>query len=114
MKIRNWHSVFAEKKLHSTGMLDDFEFTAPTLTTTGCTPVGALAGTRTLIWYSPTYPGARPANRTSAGWPPICTVGLVLTGERVVVDAGSPLAGWLFTGPSPFVYRLITLPRLAL
>jgi hypothetical protein len=59
----------------------------------GWFPVPIFVGTVTFTWYSPTNPGASPANWTGAGCPPIVTVTALAVWEYIVDDAGSPLAG---------------------
>ena len=46
-------------------------------------------------------PGVRPLNWTTAGWPATVTVGSSVVRARGEDGAGSPVAGWLLTGPRP-------------
>src|SRR4051812_27146504 len=83
-----------------TAMVTLLELVEPWLTTTGTAlPPGAFAGIVTLIWYSPTEPGASPANVTVAGTPPTVAVGSGDTEE--FPPAASPVAGRLLTAPNP-------------
>jgi hypothetical protein len=91
-----------EVPLHRTAIVTVLEVTPPTEITTGIAdPVATPAGTCTLTWYSPTAPGASPANSTGASIPPIVTVGVVVVDEIIVLEAGVPLGGGLVTAPSP-------------
>ena len=83
-------------------MVTVFEVAPPIEIDTGTAlPPGAPGGTCTFTWYSPTAPGERPENKTGAKTPPMLTVGVVVVGARVVIDAGAPVAGWLVTAPRP-------------
>jgi len=45
--------------------------------------------------------GVSPEKSTLAGAPPIVTVGVIVVHESGAARAGSPVAGWLVTGPKP-------------
>ena len=67
-----------------------------------CVPVGAVPGITTLTWYSPMLPGVRPLNTNWVELLPIVTLaGTFVLANGPVAAVGSPLAGWLSTGPSP-------------
>jgi len=78
---------------------------------TCCGPAPMPVGTVAFTWYKSANPGARPLNVTVAGCPPMVIVGLVTVVE-VLSGAGQPLAGWLWTGPSPLRNNATVLPRV--
>ena len=86
---------------------------APIRSTTGTFPVDASPlGTRALICRSPANPGAAPAERMSAGYPPTVSVtGSVGFGSGSAAGWPSTAAG--FSTPSPVAYRVTIDPRAA-
>ena len=75
-------------------MVTVFEVEPPIEITTGTAlPSADASGTTTLTWYSPTYPGARPANNTEADAPPTVTVGSLVVVESGLPGPGDPVAG---------------------
>src|SRR5690242_18623062 len=93
------------------------EATPPTVTTTDCEPVGALAGTTKLICEAPSRPDATPANKIGAGTPPTVTA----TGSRgcgskligVAAKGDAPVASAGETEPSPVTNARRMSPRRA-
>src|SRR5271169_4409674 len=81
--------------------------TPPTVTTTGCGPNGAFAGTVKLICVTPARPVGTPANARVAETPPtVSAMGWRAAGnfEIAVPDAGvAPVANVGFKSPSPVV-----------
>src|SRR5689334_23529190 len=72
----------------------------PIDTVTGYVP-GASDGTTTFSAYNPPNPGVSPLKGTwVAACVPNITTGVGVS-AYVPAGAGSPLAGWLLTGPSP-------------
>ena len=83
-------------------MVAAFEGTPPIVNTIGTSgPVGAPAGTCTLIWYRPTYPGASPEKLTVAGTPPTVTVGVARVVASGLTGPAEPGAGRFETSPRP-------------
>src|SRR5205814_5687544 len=81
----------------------------PTVTTSGKSPE-VRAGTRSSICSSPTPPGARPANRTSADSPPSVAVsGWTGVATGAPGDC-APVATGGSTGPCPVMYTVIQPP----
>jgi hypothetical protein len=56
-------------------------------------PGTTAAGTTAFTWYNPTIPGVKPAKLTTAGNPPMVTVGANVVLESGVATAAAPLAG---------------------
>src|SRR5689334_18133809 len=71
-------------------------------------PVGVPAGRPTLIWFTPTNCGDRPAKTTVAALPPTSTVGVVVAVRSLSSDA-APLDGVASTAPRP-VQRMTRPP----
>src|SRR5215471_14120388 len=91
--------------------------TPPTVTTTGCTPVGAASGITKLIWEAPTRPEATPTNTMRADAPPTVTVtGSSGCGNRLMGVSKNGVAPSVSTGetePSPVMNASSVSPRLA-
>ena len=64
-------------------------------------PDTASSGTCAFTWYRPTNPGAKPEKATGATTPPSSTAGVDRVRDSGLAGDGSPVAGWLLTGPSP-------------
>src|SRR5438552_14148737 len=85
----------------------------PITNTTGTSPVGAKPpGRRALICSKPAYPGAPPANKISAAYPPTYkTTGNTGLGNGAA--AGLPAKPDAAVCPSPVAYMVTTEPRAA-
>src|ERR1700694_5251227 len=68
-----------------------------------------VSGNLKLTSYTPTTPGTRPEKTTSAGIPPMVTVGGLMVVD-VRSRAGEPRPGWLATGPRPVQNAVSKLP----
>ena len=65
-------------------------------------PAVTPAGTRAFTWYSPTKPGAKPANSTAASTPPIVTyTGVVTSASGGTAGAACPVATAGLVAPNP-------------
>ncbi len=83
-------------------MVTVFEVEPPIVITTGTAlPGDTPVGTCTFTWYSPTKPGERPENAAVIGMPPMVTVGVATVLASGPPGPAAPLAGRLFTSPSP-------------
>src|SRR5581483_6667264 len=94
--------------------------TVPTVTTTGCSPSGALGGMVKLICVTPTNPEGMPTNQpllVSTGTPPTVTdtgrTGLGSWFTVVRAEGVAPVASEEVTLPSPVMNMVMVCPRPA-